>query len=285
MIAPITLVLVLVAIYPFLYSVRLSLTNAHMANYANPEFVGLRNYISILESAPFWHALALSLIYVALAVTVETGLGLGLAMLADKARRLQRVFVSGLIAPMLISTVLAGVMFRLELNPTFGIIARYVEALGFKSQLLGPDYALPTMIAIDIWQWTSFMFLILYAGLRSLPNEPYEAARVYGASKWQILRYVTLPLLRPVLLVAVIFRTMDAFKAFDHIYTLTAGGPGDATTTISILAYNFAYKMDDFGRASALAVILLVVVILISKFLLRFLSTASDKTKERGGIA
>jgi len=284
MIVPITVVLVLVAVYPFLYALWLSFTNAHMANYTNPSLVGLTNYGAILRNAVFWHSLWRSLIYVMAAVCVETGLGLSLAMAADKAARLQRLFVSLLMIPMLVSTVLVGVMFRLQLNPTFGIIAKYAEALGFGQQLLGPRYALFSMICIDIWQWTSFMFLILYAGLKALPSEPYEAARVYGASKWQIFRYVTLPLLRPVLLIAVIFRTMDAFKAFDHIYTLTAGGPADASTTISILAYNFAYKMNNFGMASALSVILLIVIVIISKFLLRFLTVAHSGV-HKGGSA
>ena len=126
---------------------------------------------------------------------------------------------------MLISTVLGGIMFRLELNPSFGVIPYYLGKLGYTAQLLDADHALATTVLIDVWQWTSFIFLISFAGLKSLPGEPFEAARVYGANAWQTFRYVTLPLLKPVLMIAVIFRMMDAFKAlrsYLHAYVRRA---------------------------------------------------------------
>ncbi|MGA2481220.1 MAG: sugar ABC transporter permease, partial [Spirochaetia bacterium] len=130
-------------------------------------------------------------------------------------------------------------------------------------------HALVSVILIDVWQWTSFIFLIAFAGLKSLPVEPFEAARVYGAKPWQTFWMITLPLVKPVLMVAVVFRLMDAFKAFDHIYIMTAGGPDFATTTWSVLAYNYAYTNDNFGRASAMAIILLIIVTLVVKQLLK----------------
>ena len=167
------------------------------------------------------------------------------------------------------STVLAGIIFRLELNQQFGVIPYYLGKIGITANLLDTGHALMTMIAIDVWQWTSFIFLIAFAGLKSLPVEPFEAARVYGATAWQTFRYVTLPLVKPVLMIAVIFRMMDAFKAFDHIYILTSGGPDFATTTFSVLAYNYAYTTDNFGMASAMAVVLLIIIIVITKQLLK----------------
>jgi len=196
-------------------------------------------------------------------------LGLALAMLAEKATRGQKWFVSLLITPMLISTVLAGIIFRMELNLQFGVIPYYLAKIGITANLLDTGHALMTMILIDVWQWTSFIFLIAFAGLKSLPVEPFEAARVYGANAWQTFRYVTLPLVKPVLMIAVIFRMMDAFKAFDHIYILTSGGPDFATTTFSVLAYNYAYTTDNFGMASAMAVVLLIIIIVITKRLLK----------------
>ncbi|KKL27068.1 hypothetical protein LCGC14_2388870, partial [marine sediment metagenome] len=173
------------------------------------------------------------------------------------------------ITPMLISTVLSGIIFRLELNPQFGVITYYLKFIGGPENLLDTKHALITVMLIDVWQWTSFIFLISFAGLKSLPVEPFEAARVYGAKPWQTFWKVTLPLLKPVLMIAVIFRMMDAFKAFDHIYILTAGGPNFATTTFSVLAYNYAYTKDHFGMASAMAIIMLIVVILITKRMLK----------------
>lgn len=280
MILPITIVLVGVVIYPFLYALRLSFTNARTINFASPGFVGLANYADILTSSVFWESMGISFVYVIVALVLEIGLGLGLAIVADKVTKGQRWIVSLLITPMLISTVLAGIMFRLELNPSFGVIPYYLGKLGITAQLLDSQHALWTTILIDVWQWTSFIFLIAFAGLKSLPVEPFEAAKVYGANAWQTFKYVTLPLLKPVLMIAIIFRMMDAFKAFDHIYMLTSGGPGNATTTFSILVYNFAYKMDNFGKASALGVLLLIVIILVSKVLLKYMPIDRNATLE-----
>lgn len=279
-ILPITVILVAVVIYPFLFALRLSLTDARITNFTNPNFIGLSNYAEILTSLAFWQSMGISFVYVLVALLLEIGLGLGLAILADRVTKGQQWIVSLLITPMLISTVLAGIMFRLELNPSFGVIPYYLGKLGITAQLLDAQHALWTTILIDVWQWTSFIFLIAFAGLKSLPVEPFEAAKVYGANAWQTFKYVTLPLLRPVLMIAVIFRMMDAFKAFDHIYMLTSGGPGNATTTFSILVYNFAYKADSFGKASALGVILLIVIILISKVLLKYMPIDRIKTLE-----
>jgi multiple sugar transport system permease protein len=269
MIIPVTAILAAVAIYPFLFALRLSLTNAKTNNFQNPEWVGISNYINILTSGRFWDSTLLTIIYVGSALSLEIVLGLGLAMLAEKATRGQKWYVSLLITPMLISTVLAGIIFRLELNQQFGVIPYYLGKLGITANLLDTGHALMTMILIDVWQWTSFIFLIAFAGLKSLPVEPFEAARVYGATAWQTFRYVTLPLVKPVLMIAVIFRMMDAFKAFDHIYILTSGGPDFATTTFSVLAYNYAYTTDNFGMASAMAVVLLIIIIVITKRLLK----------------
>jgi multiple sugar transport system permease protein len=269
MIMPVTAILAAVAIYPFLFALRLSLTNAKTNNFQNPDWVGVSNYINILTSSRFWDSTLLTIIYVGAALSLEIVLGLGLAMLAEKATRGQKWYVSLLITPMLISTVLAGIIFRLELNQQFGVIPYYLAKIGITANLLDTGHALMTMIAIDVWQWTSFIFLIAFAGLKSLPVEPFEAARVYGATAWQTFRYVTLPLVKPVLMIAVIFRMMDAFKAFDHIYILTSGGPDFATTTFSVLAYNYAYTTDNFGMASAMAVVLLIIIIVITKQLLK----------------
>lgn len=269
MIVPVTVILAAVAIYPFLFALRLSLTNAKTNNFQNPDWVGVSNYINILTSGRFWESTLLTIIYVGAALSLEILLGLALAMLAEKATRGQKWYVSLLITPMLISTVLAGIIFRLELNQQFGVIPYYLGKLGITANLLDTGHALMTMILIDVWQWTSFIFLIAFAGLKSLPVEPFEAARVYGATAWQTFRYVTLPLVKPVLMIAVIFRMMDAFKAFDHIYILTSGGPDFATTTFSVLAYNYAYTTDNFGMASAMAVVLLIIIIVITKRLLK----------------
>jgi multiple sugar transport system permease protein len=269
MITPMTIILAGVAMYPFLFAVRLAFTNAKTMNIRNPDFAGLSNFASILTEGLFWKSAMLTIIYVVGALSLEIVIGLLLAILADRALRGQKWYVSLLITPMLISTVLAGIIFRLELNPQFGVITYYLKFIGGPENLLNTKHALTTVMLIDVWQWTSFIFLISFAGLKSLPVEPFEAARVYGAKTWQTFWKVTLPLLKPVLMIAIIFRMMDCFKAFDHIYILTSGGPDFATTTFSVLAYNYAYTKDHFGMASAMAIIILAVVILITKRLLK----------------
>ena len=269
MITPMTIILAGVAMYPFLFAVRLAFTNAKTINIRSPEFAGLSNFASILTEGLFWKSAMLTVIYVVGALSLEIVIGLLLAILADRALRGQKFYVSLLITPMLISTVLAGIIFRLELNPQFGVITYYLKFIGGPENLLDTKHALVTVMLIDVWQWSSFIFLISFAGLKSLPVEPFEAARVYGAKTWQTFWKVTLPLLKPVLMIAIIFRMMDCFKAFDHIYILTSGGPNFATTTFSVLAYNYAYTKDHFGMASAMAIIILAVVILITKRLLK----------------
>jgi multiple sugar transport system permease protein len=269
MITPMTIILVAISIYPFIFAVRLSLTNAGTMNLNAPKWVGVNNFINILGSSRFWESTVLTIVYVASALVLEIVLGLLLAILVDKVVKAQKWLVSLLITPMLISTILGGIIFRLELNPQFGVISYYLQQLGLGGNWLDTRHALVSVILIDVWQWTSFIFLIAFAGLKSLPVEPFEAARVYGAKQWQTFWMVTLPLVRPVLMVAVVFRLMDAFKAFDHIYIMTAGGPNFATTTWSVLAYNYAYTTDHFGRASAMAIILLVIVTLVVKQLLK----------------
>jgi len=269
MITPMTIILLAIAIYPFIFAIRLSLTNAETLNFRNPEWVGLTNYLHVFTSIQFWKSTLITIIYVIVVLGAEIVLGVALAVLVDRLFRGQKLFVSLLITPMLIAPVLAGIIFRLELNPNFGIISWLYKSIGFKAELLSKSRALITMMVIDIWQWTSFIFLIAFAGLKSLPAEPFEATKVYGANPIQTFRMVTLPLIKPVLMIAIIFRLMDAFKAYDHIQILTRGGPDFSTTTLSVLGYNFSYTQDNFGAASALAIIMLIIVVVIVKYLLK----------------
>jgi multiple sugar transport system permease protein len=269
MITPITVILAGVAMYPFFYALFISLTNAKTANFRHPKFIGLLNYWNIIISLRYWQAAGVTVMYVGGVLLLEIGLALLLAVLVDKATKGQKWYVTLLITPMLISTVFTGIIFRLQLNPEYGVIPYYLAKIGIKAKLLDTGHALLTTLLIDVWQWTSFIFLIAFAGLKSLPVEPFEAARVYGAKPWQTFRYVTFPLLKPVLTIAVIFRMMDAFKAFDHIYILTNGGPGNATTTFTVLAYRYAYTRDSFGMAAAMTILLLIMVIFLTKNILK----------------
>lgn len=272
---PVTIILCLITIYPFLQALRESVYNVTIQNYFTASFVGLQNYATALQDGTFWSSLLVSLIYVVCAVAVEFVLGLVLALLLNRHLPGKRIIITLLIAPMLVAPVLIGYSFLLQLDPLYGPIpywlSTYLHFTFNNEGPLGPTYALPTVIGVDIWQWTPFMFVLLYAGLQTQPQEVLEAARVDGASFLRMLVSITLPLLRPVIAVAVLFRTVDAFRTFDSVHVLTDGGPENATSTISVFIDHTAFLAGNFGEAAAISVLLMIVVTIIARLVVRFL--------------
>jgi len=204
-------------------------------------------------------------------------LGLALALLLNHEIRGRGVFRAALLVPMMLPAVVVGVVWRLMLNPNFGAINGTLKGFGFNTEALtwtaSPRLALLSVIVVDIWQWTPFVFLVLLAGLQAIPQEPYEAAKIDGSSQWQTFRYVTLPLLKPAILIALLLRTMDLLRVFDQIFILTEGGPGFATETISLYIYRAAFRFFDFGYAAAMSFVLLAITNVISVVYIRFLQT------------
>lgn len=235
-------------------------------------FVLLGNYASVLQDDAFWGALLRSLLYVGFAVGAELVLGIALALLLRKQMRGVGLVRSLIIVPMMIPPVVAGLIWKILYDPSFGILNYALSVVG----VTGPAWvanastALPSLIIVDIWQWTPFMVLVLLAGLSSLPEEPVEAARVDGASSWQVFRFVTLPGLRRIINVLILFRAVDAFKSFDTIFTLTQGGPGRATETAVYDTYLTAFRYFELGKAASIAVLLLLLTILASNVWVRF---------------
>jgi multiple sugar transport system permease protein len=272
---PVTVILCLVTIYPFVQALRESVYNVTIQNYFSASFVGLQNYATALQDGTFWTSLLVSLIYVVCAVAIEFLLGLVLALLLNRHLPGKRIIITLLITPMLIAPVLIGYSFLLQLDPLYGPIPYWLSTylhFTFGGQgPLGPSYALPTVIVVDIWQWTPFMFVLLYAGLQTQSQEVIEAARVDGASFLRLLVSITLPLLRPVIAVAVLFRTVDAFRTFDSIHVLTDGGPQNATSTISVFIDHTAFLAGNFGEAAAISVLLIVLVTIVARVVVRFL--------------
>src|SRR4030095_4323281 len=209
------------------------------------------------------------------ALICEFLLGLGLALLLNSQIRGRSVFRATLLVPMMLPAVVVGVVWRLMLNPNFGAINGTFKGFGLNTESLtwtaSPRLALLSVIIVDIWQWTPFVFLVLLAGLQAIPQEPYEAARIDGSSPWQTFRYVTLPLLKPAILIALLLRTMDLLRVFDQIFILTEGGPGFATETISLYIYRTAFRFFDFGYAAAMSFVLLAVTNVISVLYIRAL--------------
>src|SRR5918911_644067 len=271
LVAPTVAVLLALSIYPLIYAVKVSL-QAESDTGVRWTF---QNFARLVSDRFFFSALAHTLVYAIIALTVEFLLGLGLAVLLNRSLRGRNFFRAALLVPMMLPTVVVGVIWRLMLNPNFGAVNGTLKGFGINTESLAwtarPTLAFASVILVDIWQWTPFMFFILLAGLQAIPEEPYEAALIDGSSPWQTFRHVTLPLLKPAILIALLLRTMDLLRVFDQIFILTEGGPGSATETISLYIYRTAFRFGDFGYATAISFVLLILTNIISLLYIRLL--------------
>lgn len=268
MLAPLLLFVAFIALYPLFFSFRISLFKYRLTDPNQTQtFLGLDNYSRAFADPVVLQSLRVTLTYVAGTVFFEILLGLALALLLSSEMRLMRTIRASLLIPMALPPLVVGLVWKSLYNADFGVIPYYLKELGVnvgRGPLAELDWAMPAVILIDIWQWTPLLMVIFLAGLKSLPVEPYEAAYVDGATRWQNFIFITLPLLRPTLLVALLLRTMQSFKVFDTIYATTAGGPGSVTTVLNFHIYTVGMTFFDMGYAAALANILLVVIAILS---------------------
>jgi multiple sugar transport system permease protein len=269
MVSPSLLLIALVAAYPIAYAVWLSLHEysvrvAGLSRWAGP--LGLRNYSNILQDPEFWDALKTTFIFTACSVTLETALGMAMALAMHSAFRGQGLLRTVVLVPWAVLTVVTAMMWRTIFDPTLGIVN---TLLGSDTVWLGQSpQALIVMIIADVWKTAPFMALLLLAGLQVIPGEIYEAAKVDGATTWQRFRKITLPLLMPALLVALIFRTLDALRIFDLPFVLTKGAHG--TNTLSLEAYQTFTANNIIGEGAALAVLTFLIVMAVSFVYIRF---------------
>jgi multiple sugar transport system permease protein len=272
---PAVIVLAALTLYPFLYSIYISLFNFRGGRQA--EFAGLGNYIRLLSDGQFWNSLWVVLRFTILAVGLELVLGLALALFFSKEMRGRGLWRSLVIVPMMLTPVVVGVIWRLMLNPGIGVINYLLALAGLKpvEWLSNGAWAFISIVLVDVWNWTAFMFLILLAGIQAMPVEPFEAARIDGASSRQIFFDHTLPLLKGPILVAVLIRTMDAFRIFDQVFIMTQGGPGNSTEVASLYLYKTAFKFFDMGYAAAGLFVVLIIITFISRFYVRLLNRES----------
>jgi multiple sugar transport system permease protein len=271
LLAPALLLLLAIVVYPLFYGVRESFLGYRYGHSIGS--VGLQNYKDLLSDPYFRDALWVTLKFVFLAVTLETVLGLGLALLAARELPLVRFARLALIIPMIITPIVVGIVFRLIYASDTGLLTIVSEKLGGGPVLIldKPTTAFLGLVFLDVWEWTPLMFLILLAGIQSLPVEPFEAARVDGAGSWRTFVDHTLPMLRPVIAVAVALRTIDAFTTFDQVFVLTGGGPGTSTQLISIYGYNTAFKFSQFGYGAAMMIVVAVLVLLFALVAVRLI--------------
>jgi multiple sugar transport system permease protein len=272
---PTLLALTLINAFPLAVALYVSTHAYDLTKGGIGEFVGLANYALTLRDDAFATAAKNTLVLSVSVVVLELLVALGLSLLLNTpGLRFRNVYLAILLIPLLISPIAVGLIWRLLLHPDLGAINWALGLVGLPPQewLSGATTAMPTIVGVDLWHETSLMLVIILAGLTALPRDPIEAAAVDGASRWQTFWTVTLPLLTPVLLVAVLIRMIAAMKTYDLIYILTRGGPGSATETISYSIWKNAFTSLDMGRSAAASFLLLIVILILTVILVRVMN-------------
>jgi multiple sugar transport system permease protein len=270
--APAFLLLLITTTAPLVFLAWNSLQNLDLSMPWIKGFAGLANYSKMGADPRFWNSLTLTVIYTASTVVLQVVVGLSLALLVLQIPRGQAILRVAAILPIVLAPVVVGLFWRtLVLAPDFGLVDLVTRALGLGSHnwLGDPQLALVSVIAIHTWQWTPFAFLVLLATLSTLPPDVYEAARLDRASAWQRFRHITLPLIRPAVVMVVILRTMTALSAFAAIFAATGGGPGTATEILNLYAYRTSFTELNIGYGSSLAMVLLAITLFVSWLLFR----------------
>jgi multiple sugar transport system permease protein len=279
---PAVLIIVGLVIYPFLWAVYLSFTEYSILKNKPPVGVGIENYKLILSDPNIWERFVFTGKFVITVVTIELILGFLIAYFIHTRFKGGGVFVTLLLLPMMIAPVISGLFWKYILANNWGVINYFIKYyLGLPEvQWLSTNTAgFWSIVIVDAWMWTPFMMLLSLAGLSAVPTYLYESAEVDRASGWFKFTRITLPLSAPLILLAIVFRVIDAFKTTDIVWVLTAGGPGSTTETIAYALYKLAFAFYKTGQASALAVILLVTVIGLSIILVRVLNRAKQATQ------
>ncbi len=269
--SPTLALLALMTIVPTIYLAWSSLRSDTLLGPPG-RFVGLDNYANTLTDPSFWHSMGVTVGFVAVAVLIEVALGLALALPLAAQTRGNTWGTMLLLLPFAVTPAVSAMMFKELLNPNYGWVDYFMGLVGLPSAvewLSNPTTAWIAIIGLDVWQWTPFVALILIAGLQSLPIEPREAASIDGATTWQTFRHITFPMLTPFLAIAVVLRTIQAFKTFDSFKILTGGGPGASTEIINLGIYRVALQSFRIGAASATAILLLILLLLLVPALLR----------------
>jgi len=277
LILPAFAIVFFIAIYPTVYSFVISLEDFSITDPAPANFIWAQNYVELfLNDDRMRNALFNTVSITAIAVTAELLLGLILAFAFNQNFPGNGIMRSAILMPMMTTSVCVGIIWRLIFNPNFGIANYFLSVVGLPPLLWLSDVkvALFAVSLADIWQWTPFMFLILFAGIRSLPVAPFEAAKIDGASNWQLLWRLYLPMLKRVVLIAVILRIIDVLKIFDIVYVMTKGGPAMSTDTVTMYIYRVSFDHFHTGYAAALSWVFLVIIMLASAVFLRYVRYA-----------
>jgi len=263
---PAIIFVALLMIFPVLYTLFLSFTNWNLTSGMPLSFNGINSYLRVLTEPRFLHAVGRTFAFTFFAVVIEGFLGVAIALILNRAFVGKSIAKLLFLLPLVATPVAVGIVFNLFYDPTIGLANFVRKSLGLPQGLWisSAGSVIPSLILVDVWQWTPMITLIVLAGLAGLSEEPVEAARVDGASEWQILRYVTLPMVMPVILTAVILRLIDALKTFDIIFAMTGGGPGYASETLNIMGFKYSFEYFRMGQSSVILVALFLIVFLCS---------------------
>lgn len=267
---------------PLIYAIGITFFNW---NLLRPDigikFVGLKNYTDILTDVQTWNTIGRTLYFVIGAVGIELILGTAIALLLNRDFPGTDIISSVVLAPFMMAPIVVGFVWRFLLNRTNGPLVHLFSSLGLDFLTSPPifanrDLVIPAIITMDVWQFTPFVILVVLAGLKSLSTQYYEAAEVDGASRWQKFWYITLPLLKPTLLVAAVIRTLTALRIFDTIMVTTQGGPGSSSEVLSFFAYRLGFESYEMGSAGTVGIIILALALIFTVFYIKFVGVESE---------
>ena len=279
LIAPTTVLLVLITVLPFLDALRTSLTTWEALSIVPARFVWLANYRDALTDPLFWSSFKVTLIFVGGVIVFQLTLGLAIALLINNLPRGQQVVATVIVLPVVLAPMVVGFQWRILFNGDYGALNYLLQQIGLPALAWTGDthLALPSLMLVDFWEWTPFVVLLLYAGLRSLPRPVFEASRVDGSTPWQTFWNVTLPLLRPALAIVLILRIIATFKLFDIIFVLTQGGPGTATENLTYYTYTQGFTYFKYGYATALGLIQMILITILANIVLRYMERPIER--------
>ncbi|MDB5381628.1 MAG: transporter permease [Rhodospirillales bacterium] len=255
-------------LFPWAFTFFISAFDWHLGS--PREFVGFANYAKLFTDERFGLALLRTLYYTSLAVVFPLGLGLAAALIFNQKFPMRGLARTIFILPMMATPVAVALVWTMMFHPQLGVLNWLLQEIGIPPSMwvYHADSVIPTLVLVEVWHWTPLVMLLLLGGLAALPIDPYEAAKIDGATPFQTFRYITLPLLAPYLVVALIIRTIDALKAFDTIYVITGGGPGSASETINIYLYLQAFAFYNMGYASAVVVVFFALILTLAALLM-----------------
>ena len=266
--APAVLVVAAVIVFPWLFTLYMSTQDWKIGG--GPEFVGLQNFAELFRDTRFLESMGHTLYFTILAVVLPILFGTAAALVFHREFPFRGVLRTIFVMPMMATPVAVALVWTMMFHPQLGVLNYLLSLVGIGPQnwVYSPDTVIPTLILVEVWHWTPLVMLIVLGGLAGLPREPYESALIDGANAWHMFRHITLPLVWPFIMVAIVIRTIDALKAFDTIFVITQGGPGTASETLNIFLYLQAFQFYKIGYASAVVVIFFVIVIMLSLLLL-----------------